>query len=99
VVTFPDILGENENNNVPKSDRDPKFLQNMRPNILLPMTGQQVEKVALKTVQKHNNARIMVSVSLVSCSSQQDTPMYETVNLKTYGLDFGKAFDTTWHPH
>ena len=50
----------------------------MRPNSLLPMTGQQVEKVTLKTVQKHNDARIMLSVSFVSCTPQHDTAIYET---------------------
>jgi len=77
VITFSDILEENENINLPISGRDPKFLQIMCPNSLLSMTGQQVEKVTLKTVQKHNDARIMF-VSLVSCTSQRDTSMYET---------------------
>jgi len=77
VITFPDILEENENNNLPISGTDPKFLQSMCPNSLLSMTGQQVEKVTLKTVQKHNDARIMF-VSLVSCTSKRDTSMHET---------------------
>ena len=81
MITFPDILEENENNNLPISGRDPKFVKKMRPKSTLSMRGHQVEKFTLKTVQKHNNARIMF-VSLVSCTSQRDTSKDETVNSK-----------------
>ena len=42
-LTFPDILEENENNNLPKSGREPKFPQNVRPVSLLYMTSQEVK--------------------------------------------------------
>jgi hypothetical protein len=92
VVTFSDILEENENNNLPMSGIDPKFLQNMRPNSLLSVTGQQVEKVTLKTVQNHKDVRFMLSVSFVSRASQHDTPMYCSAS-----RDDGTA-STIFHP-
>jgi hypothetical protein len=38
---------------LPKSDKDPKFPQNLRPISLLSTTGELFEKVILKTLQKH----------------------------------------------
>jgi hypothetical protein len=82
MVTFPNILTENENNNFSMSGRDPEFLHNMRPNSLLSMTAQQVEKVTLKTVPKHKDA--------------QHRTTLQCMRLKHVNVNFKNSVSTAW---
>jgi hypothetical protein len=45
---FPNPWNEAKIITLPKQGKDPKFLQNLRPIILLSMTGKLFEKVILK---------------------------------------------------
>jgi hypothetical protein len=50
---FPQSWKEAKILALPKTGKDPKFPQNLRPISLLPTTGKRFEKVILKLVQKH----------------------------------------------
>jgi hypothetical protein len=43
-VALPKTLEGSKNNNFAKTDKDPKFPQNLRPNSLLSTTGKLFEK-------------------------------------------------------
>jgi hypothetical protein len=72
---FPNPWKEAKIITLPKTGKDPKFPQNLRPISLLPTTGKQFEKLILKFVQMHIEEKGLLL--WFPCTSQHDATMYE----------------------
>jgi hypothetical protein len=75
---FPESWKGGKVTTLPKPG-DPKLPQNLRSISLLSTTGKLFETVALKIVQRHIDEKylLFLQVSFLSCTSQNDTSMYE----------------------
>jgi hypothetical protein len=94
---------------LPKTGKDPKFLQNLRPICLLSTTGKLFEKV-LEMVQKHTEERGMLNASQFGFRACHSTTLqcmrltdhvplnFNNISTGAVFLDIEKAFDSTWHP-
>jgi hypothetical protein len=95
---------------LPKPDKDPKFPQNLRPSSLLSTTGKVLEKLILRTIQKHSEGRDLLSASQCGFRADHSTTLQcmklaDHITLKSNNkmstaavfLDIEKAFDKTWH--
>jgi hypothetical protein len=60
---FPNLWKEAEVITLPKTSKDPKFPQNLRPISLLSTTGELFEKVILQLLQKHIDERGLLNAS------------------------------------
>jgi hypothetical protein len=94
---------------LPKSGKDPKFPQDLRPISLLSTTGKLFEKVVLKIVQRHIDERDLLNASQFGFRARHSTALqyirltdHVTLNFNNnmstaaVFLDIEKAFDTTW---
>jgi hypothetical protein len=86
------------------------MVRNLCPNSLLPITGKLLEKVLLRTIQKHNEERNLLNASQFGFRADQSMILqcmmladYITLNFNNnmltsaVFLDIVKALDTTWH--
>jgi hypothetical protein len=108
---FPESWKEAKVITLPKSGKDPKFPQNLRPISLLSTTGKLFEKVILKIYQRHIDERDPLNASQFGFRARHSTTLqcmrftdHMTLNFNNnmstaaVFLDIEKAFDTTWHP-
>jgi hypothetical protein len=97
---------------LPKSGKDPKLPQNLRPISLPPTTGKLFEKVILKIVQRHVEERGLLNTSQFGFRARPNTTLHcmrltdhVTLNFNNkmstaaVFLDIEKTFDATWNPH
>jgi hypothetical protein len=95
---------------LPKTEKDPKFLQNLRPVKLLSTTGKLFEKLILQLLQKYIDERGLLDGSQFGFRPRHSTTLQCMMladhitlnfdnNMSTAAvfLDIEKAFDTTWH--
>jgi hypothetical protein len=107
---FPNPWKEAKLITSPKSDKDPKLPQNLRPISLLSTTGKLFEKVILKLLQKHIEEKCLFNASQFGSRARHSTTLqcmrltdHVTLNFNNkmsttaVFLDIEKAFDTTWH--
>jgi hypothetical protein len=107
---FPQSWKEAKIITLPKSGKDLKFPQNVRPINLLPTTGKLFEKVILQFLKKHIEEKGLQNASQFGFRARHSTTLqlmrltdHVTLNSnnKMYTasvlLDIEKAFDTTWH--
>jgi hypothetical protein len=96
---------------LPKSGKDPKFPQNLRPISLLSSTGKVFEKVILEIVRRHIEEKNLLNASQFGFRVRHSTTLqymrladHVTLNFNNnmstaaVFLDIEKAFGTTWHP-
>jgi hypothetical protein len=107
---FPKSWKEAKVITLPKPGKDPKFSQNLLPNILLSTRGKLFEKVVLNIVQKHVEKRGLLNTSQFGFHACHSTALqcmklmdHVTLNFNNkmstaaLFLDIKKAFDITWH--
>jgi hypothetical protein len=95
---------------LPKPGKDPKFLQNLRPIILLSITGKLFEKVILNIFQKGIEERGLLNASQFGFRAHHSTTLQYTritdhvtpnfnnnTSMAAVFLDIEKAFDTIRH--
>jgi hypothetical protein len=109
LANFPQSWKEAKIITLPKTSRDPKFPQNLRPISLLPTTGKLFEKVILKLLQKHIEEKGLLKASQIGFRARNSTTLqlmrltdhmtlnFNKMSTATVFLDIKKAFDTTWH--
>jgi hypothetical protein len=107
---FPQSWKEAKIITLPKTGKDPKFSQNLRPISLLPTTGKLFEKVILEFRKKHIDEKGLLNASQSGLRARHSTTLqlmkltdHVTLNFNNkistaaVFLDIEKAFDTTWH--
>jgi hypothetical protein len=72
---FPQSWKEAKIITLPKTGKDPKFPQNLRPISLLPTTGKLVLKVILKVLQKHIEEKGLLDASQFGFRARQSTTL------------------------
>jgi hypothetical protein len=95
---------------LPKTGKDPKFPQILRPISLLPTTVKLFEKVILKLLQKPIEKKGILKASQLGFCARHSTTLqlmrladHVTLNfnnkmsMAAVFLDIEKSFDTTWH--
>jgi hypothetical protein len=108
---FPQSWKEAKIITLPKTGKDPKFSQNLRPISLLPTTGKLLENVILQFLKKHIEGKGLLNASQFGFRVRHSTTLqlmsltdHESLNfnnkVSTAGVfvEIEKAFDTTWHP-
>jgi hypothetical protein len=108
---FPQSWKEAKIITLPKTGKDPKFPQNLRPISLLPTTGKLFEKVILKFFQKYIQEKGLLNESQFGFRARHSRTLqcmrltdHMTLNFNNkmstaaMFLDIEKAFDTSWHP-
>ncbi|PNF38110.1 hypothetical protein B7P43_G15356, partial [Cryptotermes secundus] len=109
---FPNTWKEAKVITLPKSGKDLKFPQNLRPISLLSTTGKLFEKVILKFLRKHIEERGLLDASqfgfrachskTLQCKRLADHMTLNFNNKMSTAavfLDIKKAFNTTWHSY
>jgi hypothetical protein len=84
---------------LPKLDKYPKFLQNLRPIILLPTTDKLFGKVILKLLQNTlEKVACLTQASLVSVHiTARHCNCNNNISTAAVFFHIDKAFVTTWH--
>jgi hypothetical protein len=110
-VPFSTVLEGDKLITLPKTGKDPKFPQNLRPISLLPTTGKLFEKFILQIFQKQIEEKGLLKSGQFVFRTRHRTTLecmtltdHVTLNFNNRMstaaefLDIEKAFDTTWHP-
>jgi hypothetical protein len=95
---------------LPKSGKNPKFTQNLRPISLLSSMDKLSEKLILRTIQKHTEERNLLNSSQFGFQADHNMTLqcmmlvdHVTLNFSNnmstaaVFLDIEKAFNMTWH--
>jgi hypothetical protein len=72
---FPQSWKEAKIITLPKTGKDPKFPQNLRPISLLPTTGKLFEKVILKLLQQHIDEKGLLNASQFGFRTRHSTTL------------------------
>jgi hypothetical protein len=95
---------------LPKPGKNPKFTENLRPIILLSITGKPFEKLILKTIHRHIAERNLLNASHFGFRASHSTTLQcirltdhvslncnNNISKAAVFVDSEKASDTTWH--
>jgi hypothetical protein len=110
VLNFPNLWEEAKAVTLPKSGKDQKFPQNLRPINLLSTIGKVLEKVILKIAQKSIEEIVLLNGSQFGFRARHSTTLQRvsltdhvilnfnnSVSTAAVFLDIEKAFDTSRH--
>jgi hypothetical protein len=94
---------------LPRPGNDPTLAQNLRPISLLSTTGKLLEKLTLRTIQKHTEETNLLNASQFGFRADQSTTLqyvwladHVSLNFNNFMsttdvfLDIEETFDTTW---
>jgi hypothetical protein len=92
---------------LPKPSKESKFPQNLHLTSLFPTTGKIIQKVIKRHIEMrdlHNasqfgfHARHSTALQCMRLTDHLTLNLNNNMFMAAVFLDFGKAFDRTWHP-